>query len=102
MNEATYVQNNNRSIPNKKHLGTVTQKGQITIPVEVREYLQVQPNDKVAFEIRDGEVVLEKTKILSLDDVFGAVTPRNRPEDFKKLRDNAIEEHLEKSRSLRA
>lgn len=32
---------------------------------------------------------------LSLDDVFGAVTPRNIPEDFKKLRDDAIEEHVE-------
>lgn len=86
----------------KKHLGTITQKGQVTIPVEVREYLQVQPNDRIAFEIQDdGQVVIQKPSMLSLDDVFGAVTPRSKPEDFKKKRDTAIEEHIEKSKFLR-
>lgn len=103
MNVIHGIQSNNvRKQRCKKHLGTITQKGQVTIPIEVREYLRVQPNDRIAFEIQDdGQVVIQKPSILTLDDVFGAVTPRNRPEDFKKLRDTAIEEHIEKSNSLR-
>jgi antitoxin PrlF len=80
----------------RNHIGTVTQKGQVTIPVEIREHLGVQPNDRVAFTVRDGEVVLQKPTMLNLGDVFGAITPRKRPEDFKALRDAAIEEHIER------
>lgn len=82
------------------HLGTITQKGQVTIPIAIRRYLQLHENDKIAFEIRADEVVLKKPTILSLDAVFGAVTPRNRPEDFQARRDAAIQEHVERSTSL--
>ena len=33
--------------------------------------------------------------VMSLEEAFGSVEPINRPENFKKLRDIAIEEHLE-------
>lgn len=82
------------------HLGTITQKGQVTIPIAIRRYLQLHENDKIAFEIRSDEVILKKPTILSLDAVFGAVMPRNRPEDFQTLRDVAIQEHVERSTSL--
>jgi AbrB family looped-hinge helix DNA binding protein len=84
-----------------KTIGTVTQKGQVTIPLAVREHLSIMPNDKVAFEIRGEEVVLKKPSSLNLDDVFGAVTPHNRPEDFNALRDVAMEAHIERSKTLK-
>jgi prevent-host-death family protein len=34
---------------------------------------------------------------MSLEEAFGSVTPIKRPEDFKQLRDVAIEEHVEKT-----
>jgi antitoxin PrlF len=37
-------------------LTILTAKGQVTIPVEVRRYLGLEPNDKVAFVIEDGDV----------------------------------------------
>ncbi|HMQ52084.1 MAG TPA: type II toxin-antitoxin system prevent-host-death family antitoxin [Anaerolineae bacterium] len=36
---------------------------------------------------------------LSLEEAFGSITPINKPEDFKQLRDVAIEEHLKKTTS---
>lgn len=34
--------------------------------------------------------------VMSLEEAFGSVKPISRPEDFKVLRDTAIEEHVQK------
>lgn len=79
----------------EEHIRTVTTKGQVTIPVEVRRLLGVKPQDKVVFEVKDGRVELRPVT-MTLRDTFGSVTPRMRPEDYKELRDIAIEEHVQK------
>jgi AbrB family looped-hinge helix DNA binding protein len=38
----------------------ITQKGQVTIPAEIRERLGLLPDTEVDFRIEDGHVVLEK------------------------------------------
>ncbi len=38
---------------------TLTSKGQITLPKEIREHLALETGDRVNFEIREGIVVLE-------------------------------------------
>ena len=38
----------------------VTRKGQVTIPIDIREALGIQPNTEVRFVLRKREVVLEK------------------------------------------
>jgi AbrB family looped-hinge helix DNA binding protein len=78
----------------KEYFGTVTQKGQVTIPAEVRKLLGVKPRDKVVFRIAEGKVELG-APIMTLEETFGSVTPKQRPEDFKKLRDMAIQEHVQ-------
>lgn len=56
------------------YLATVTQKGQITIPVKFRRSLNLLPNDKVAFEKRGSRIVLSKgVDIMSL---AGRMKPR--------------------------
>jgi AbrB family looped-hinge helix DNA binding protein len=40
--------------------GRVTTKGQITIPVEIRDELGIQPGSFVEFEIRDDAVLVRK------------------------------------------
>lgn len=37
---------------------TLTSKGQTTIPIEIRERLGLKPGDRIAYEERDGEVVM--------------------------------------------
>ncbi len=55
-------------------LSTVTTKGQVTIPKEVRDLLHIQPNDKVDFIIEGGRAILVPVK--TLRDLRGAVTAR--------------------------
>jgi AbrB family looped-hinge helix DNA binding protein len=76
----------------KELAGVVTQKGQVTIPVEIRRLLGIGPRDRVIFSIEAGQVCL-KAETETLESVYGAVTPLHRPEDFQSLRDQAIEEH---------
>ena len=38
----------------------LTTKGQVTIPLKIREHLSLAPYDDVDFVIKDGEVVLKK------------------------------------------
>jgi AbrB family looped-hinge helix DNA binding protein len=73
----------------------VQTKGQVTIPQPVRERLGVQAGDQVMFRVVEGVVELQPVT-MTLTDTFGAVTPKNRPEDFSALRDVAVEEHAQK------
>jgi len=41
---------------------TVTQKGQATIPVAIRQFLGIKPYDKVTFIKKEDEVVLKSAK----------------------------------------
>jgi AbrB family looped-hinge helix DNA binding protein len=45
----------------KEFLATVTSKGQVTVPVEVRRLLGLKPQDKVAFLVQEhqGEVKVQ-------------------------------------------
>src|SRR5450759_1814909 len=42
----------------KEFLTTVTQRGQVTIPAEVRRLLGAKTGDKVAFQVEEGQVRL--------------------------------------------
>lgn len=55
---------------------TVTQKGQATIPKEIRDALGLKPYDKVRFSLEHGHVRLEKA-YPSLDEVAGSL-PANK------------------------
>ena len=63
---------------------TVTQRGQVTIPAEVRRVLGVKPRDKVTFTIEGKEVRLAPAAF-TLSSAYGSVEPSKRPEDFEEL-----------------
>lgn len=56
----------------KEIVMSITQRGQVTLPVEVMKILGVKPRGKVAFLIEKGQVRL-KAPSLTLDSVFGSV-----------------------------
>ena len=75
----------------KEIVTSLTQRGQVTVPAEVRRLLGLKPRDKVAFAVDNEEVRLVPVTF-TLESAFGSVTPRNRPEDFKALSRVAREE----------
>ena len=80
----------------EEHLGTITQKGQVTIPLAVRKLLGVKSRDRVAFRIVEGRVELAPA-IMSLEDVYGAVKPTGRPENWSEVRSRVREERISKN-----
>lgn len=51
---------------------TMTTKGQVTIPAEIRAKLGLKPKDKVQFEVADDAVVLRKASS-RIERHFGSV-----------------------------
>ncbi len=70
---------------------TVSSKGQITIPVELRKAMGIKSRDRVAFELVDGEVHLRPVGSRLLAG-YGAIKPKARPEDFRSMRREVEEE----------
>ena len=77
-----------------QHTSTVTEKGQVTIPIEMRRALGLKPRDRVEFELVNGGVRLLPAKSTLLAG-YGAVQPRERPEDFQRIRREVEEEMAE-------
>ena len=63
----------------------LTSKGQITIPKEIRDYLNVQEGARVIFVMRGNDVVLKVARGTILD-LKGSVKPTRRPEDADAVR----------------
>lgn len=69
---------------------SMTQKGQITVPAEIRTRLGLKPRDRVRFELSDDTIIVTPvaSKILRH---FGAVKPRHSPEDWGAVREEVEE-----------
>lgn len=50
--------------------GTVTSKGQVTIPKAVRDELDLQPGDQIDFEARDGVIVGRVRRVPDVMELF--------------------------------
>ena len=74
-----------------EYVSTMTQKGQVTIPGELRKALKIKPKDRVAFELVDGEVRLRPISSW-VESTYGTVKPLSRPEDLRSIRQEAEEE----------
>ena len=71
---------------------TVTQKGQVTIPAEIRKALKLQARDRVEFTLVDGEARLRPAKSV-VEATAGAVKARYKITGWSKLR-RAVEEDI--------
>lgn len=72
---------------------TVTSKGQITLPAEVRRLLGLKPQDKLVFAIDGNEVRLQPARF-TLENVLGSVEPLpgTTTEDFERQINEAMED----------
>lgn len=79
-----------------EHLSTLTSKGQITIPIEVRQLLRLQPRDKVSFTVHKDKIemkrkgsVVERTK-----GMLKSHLPPATAEELRKMAEEAIAESV--------
>lgn len=86
-------------------LATMTSKGQVTIPKEIREKLHIKPKDRITFSVEGDHAILHAIHgdILGLKGIFKHAV--KGPIDFKKLREEAergmAEEALQRGRIRR-
>ena len=79
-------------------VSTMTSKGQVTIPVEIRRRLRMVPTDKVAFVLTDDGRVNVRPARSTLESVIGSVPPLGDRDggDFEDLIEEAMEEEAER------
>jgi len=64
----------------------LTSKGQVTIPKEVRDELQIDTGDRVLFVIRDDGVVELRPETVDIRDLFGLLkSKRRRPVTVEEM-----------------
>jgi AbrB family looped-hinge helix DNA binding protein len=80
----------------KEMHSSVSPKGQVTIPAEIRQMLGVKPKDMVAFKVENGQVRITPARY-TLESIRGSVQPASRTEDFDRLIQAAKEEHAAKT-----
>ncbi|HLQ28339.1 MAG TPA: type II toxin-antitoxin system PrlF family antitoxin [Ktedonobacteraceae bacterium] len=79
----------------KKIIATITSKGRVTIPAEVRQYLGLKTNDKVAFVIEsEGEVRLRVPPYRDIASLRGAAGRLNKALNWKQMQEIAHEDRL--------
>lgn len=54
----------------------MTSKGQVTVPKVIREALNVEPGDRLAFRVQDDGVVIVEPETIDLRTLRGSLKPR--------------------------
>ena len=77
-------------------LSTITQKGQVVIPISLRKALKLAPRRRVSFELK-GEAIIMKPA-LSVDEAFGMFKTSKRASqtDYDKAIEEAVVEKFQK------
>jgi len=81
--------------PGRRFIGTITRRGQVTVPAEVRRHLGVADGGKVAFEVtEDGEIGLTTVEFPTVESLRGKratlASPRSRREMLEVGREDGI------------
>jgi len=52
---------------------TLTSKGQLTIPKQIRDHLGLKPGDRIAFDVEDGVIRLRVERRRTLEELRGSL-----------------------------
>lgn len=74
---------------------TITRKGQVTIPAEIREKMKIRPGDKITYEKTVAGILLKPSTKDMLDD-FGFLKGREKPSDLETIRKSVRKKIAEK------
>src|SRR5437762_5564514 len=79
----------------KEIISTITSKGQVTIPAEIRKYLGITSNDKIGFVIDDeGVVRLRVHRYPTIASLRGAAGRLNKPLSWQEIQKIAQEDRF--------
>jgi len=80
----------------KEIISTITSKGQVTIPAEVRKYLGIKTNDKIAFVIdAEGIVRLKVPRYPDIVSLRGAAGSLDKSLTWQQMQQIAYEDRLQ-------
>ncbi len=68
-------------------LATLTSKGQITLPKEVREQLQLRPKDQLLVTVQGDRIILIPIRVRPLTELFGALPVEGPVPDLSEIRE---------------
>ena len=66
-------------------ISTLTKKGQVTIPKEIRDILGIKGNDGVMFFKKDGDIIVKRVKG-DIFDLRGTLGHLKKPENLENIR----------------
>jgi AbrB family looped-hinge helix DNA binding protein len=75
---------------------TVTSKGQVTIPKEVRDALRIGSGDRVAFILREDGVVEMRPETVDLKDLYGVLKRTGKPVTIEAMNEAIAESAAER------
>jgi AbrB family looped-hinge helix DNA binding protein len=82
----------------KELVATVSSKGQVVIPAEVRKHLGLERGDKLLFVLEaEGRVVLQTPQYPTVASLRGAAGTLAQPRSWAEMRRMAREDHLDEA-----
>ncbi len=72
-------------------VSTISSKGQITLPADIRKKLGMKPHDRVFVESTDEAIIIRSAK--NLFDLKGFAGPAKSPDEEQKKMTEAIANH---------
>lgn len=71
-------------------IATLSSKGQVTVPKDIRDFLALEQADKLIFTVINRDLIAVKPVKKSFLDFGGSVEPKEKPEDFGKIRSKVM------------
>jgi len=85
----------------REFTASVTERGQVTIPAEVRRLLGLKKRDKLSFVVEDGKVTVRKPRF-TIETLAGSVPALKEPIEWDEMMRIVHEEIAEREiRKLR-
>ncbi|HUO85424.1 MAG TPA: type II toxin-antitoxin system PrlF family antitoxin [Thermoanaerobaculia bacterium] len=64
---------------------TMTSKGQVTVPKEIRDHLGLESGDRLSFEIREGGEVVIEAETADISELKGLLPPPRKAISIEQM-----------------
>jgi AbrB family looped-hinge helix DNA binding protein len=78
------------------YTSSVSPKGQITLPMDLRKELAIEPRDIVVIELEDGKIRIESAKS-RLQSVYQSIPALDPPRDWNEITQSVWDEFADRN-----